>query len=71
MSQRPKVADQKIEPEWLTVEQACQLVMVGRSMMYELVKNNEITNARLGEGDRSPIRIQKQSLLDYMDSKIQ
>jgi excisionase family DNA binding protein len=69
VSGKPAAADHKVEPEWLTVEQACDLLSVGKSMMYQWVRENRIQYARLGDSANSPIRIHRGALLEYMQQK--
>ena len=49
--------------QWLTTEQSCRLVGLGRTTLWRLANSGEIKTARVGRA----LRINRTSLLAYME----
>ncbi|WP_047864506.1 helix-turn-helix domain-containing protein [Rubrobacter aplysinae] len=54
--------NEKIEPTWLTYEEAGRLVGLGRTTLWRLARNGDIKTARVGRA----VRIERQSLEAYL-----
>ena len=50
-------------PLYLTVEEACQVLRIGKSIGYNLVRCGQLPSIRLGK----KIRIPKNALAEYME----
>ena len=53
----------KIEPKWITYEEAQRLVGLGHTTLWRLVKSGEVKSAQIGRA----VRIKRESLEDYME----
>ena len=53
----------QLQPEWLTYEQAQQLVGLGRTTLWQLVSVGEIKAAHVGRA----VRINRHSLEEYLE----
>lgn len=54
--------NEKIEPTWLTYEEAGRLVGLGRTTLWRLARNGDIKIARVGRA----VRIERQSIEKYL-----
>ncbi len=52
----------EIKPEWLTYQQAQNLVGLGRTTLWRLASSGEIEAARVGRA----VRLSRSSLIAYM-----
>lgn len=53
----------KIEPEWITYEEAQRLVALSRTTLWRLARSGEIKTAQVGRA----VRLSRESLEDYME----
>ncbi len=53
----------KIEPKWITYDEAQRLVGLGHTTLWRLVKSGEVKSARVGRA----VRLERGSLEDYME----
>ena len=53
-------------PDILSLPQLRDILQIGKSTAYELLANNEIKSIRIGRDYKIP----KQSVIDYLNSKI-
>lgn len=56
----------EVHREWLSYEEARQLVGLSRSTLYKLVKTGDIKGARIGR----TVKINHASLKEYMEQQI-
>jgi excisionase family DNA binding protein len=62
LSERIEVST-KIEPKWITYEEAQRLVGLGHTTLWRLVKSGEVKSAQVGRA----VRLSRESLEDYME----
>jgi excisionase family DNA binding protein len=62
LSERTEVST-KIEPKWITYEEAQRLVGLGHTTLWRLVKSGEVKSAQVGRA----VRLSRESLEDYME----
>jgi excisionase family DNA binding protein len=65
MSTPEQVEQTDVEALWLTYAQAQKLAGLGRTTLWSLVSSGDIKAARVGRA----VRISRQSLLQYMESR--
>lgn len=53
----------QITPTWITYEEAQQLVGLGRTTLWRLVKSGEVKSAQIGRA----VRLSRESLEAYME----
>ena len=53
----------KIEPKWITYEEAQRLVGLGHTTLWRLVKSGEVKSAQVGRA----VRLSRESLENYME----
>jgi excisionase family DNA binding protein len=54
----------KIEPTWITYEEAQRLTSLGRTTLWRICSSGEVKSAKVGRS----VRLSKKSLLDFMES---
>ena len=57
----------KIEPIWITYEQAQRLTSLGRTTLWRLVKSGAVKSVSIGRA----VRINRESLKEYMEREAQ
>ena len=53
----------KIEPTWITYEEAQRLTSLGRTTLWRIVKSGAVKSASIGRA----VRINRESLEEYME----
>ena len=61
----PQVMEVRVQPEalLLTVEEAAEMLVIGRSLMYELIREGRIATIHIGRLRRVP----REALTDYIN----
>lgn len=64
----PQVMELRVQPEplLLTVEEAADLLMIGRSLMYQLIGDGSIATIRIGRLRRVP----REALTSYINDQV-
>ena len=62
MSARPENAD-----ELLTSREVQDLLKIGRTKLWDLVRNNDFPAYRLGDGSRASLRFKRSELLAWLE----
>lgn len=56
-----------VQKAWLTYQEAQEFAGIGRTLLFELVRDGEITASKVGNGSkRKTVRISRESLDAYM-----
>ena len=53
--------------EILTSREACELLRIGRTKLWELTREQLIPAYRVGNGKRSGLRFKRSELMDWLD----
>jgi excisionase family DNA binding protein len=53
----------KLEPAWITYDEAQRLTSLGRTTLWRIVKSGEVKSASIGRA----VRINRESLEEYME----
>lgn len=55
------------EDEILTSREACELLKIGRTKLWELTRRNLFPAYRVGNGNKSELRYKRSELLAWLD----
>ena len=55
--------------EILTSREACELLKIGRTKLWDMTRKSEIPAYRIGEGRTSGLRYRRSELLAFLDQK--
>ncbi len=55
------------EPELLTTAQVLELLQIGRTKLWELVRDGAFPAYRLGEGTSAPLRYRRSDVLGWLE----
>ncbi|MFV1950677.1 MAG: helix-turn-helix domain-containing protein [Nitrospinota bacterium] len=62
-----QVKNKEKKEEILTSREACQLLKIGRTKLWELTKKNKIPAYRIGHGRTSSLRYKRSELFVWLD----
>ena len=57
------------EPEFLTTAQVLRLLQIGRTKLWELVREGAFPAYRIGEGASAPLRYRRSDVLAWLESR--
>jgi excisionase family DNA binding protein len=57
------------EPEFLTTSQVLELLQIGRTKLWELVRNGAFPAYRIGDGANAPLRYRRQEILRWLEQR--
>lgn len=57
------------EPELLTSAQVLQLLQIGRTKLWELVREGAFPAFRIGAGSNAPLRYRRADVLAWLESR--
>ena len=57
------------EPELLTTAQVLELLQIGRTKLWELVRSGSLPAYRIGEGSSAPLRYRRGEVLAWLDER--
>lgn len=55
------------EREFLTTQQVLELLQIGRTKLWDLVRNGAFPAYRLGDGQSAPLRYRRTEVLDWLE----
>lgn len=57
------------EPEFLTTSQVLELLQIGRTKLWELVRNGAFPAYRIGDGANAPLRYRRHEILRWLEQR--
>ena len=57
------------EAELLTTAQVLELLQIGRTKLWELVRSGSLPAYRIGEGSTAPLRYRRSEVLAWLDAR--
>ncbi len=57
------------EAEFLTTAQVLELLQIGRTKLWELVRSGSLPAYRIGEGATAPLRYRRSEVLDWLEGR--